>query len=335
MVEHQSGTLNELEGTKDPVVDIQHEAGTAWKGARKALNLKVEQLAADAHVSLGMPTVIVGDESSVGPQAEELPGLAKEDLSFLEGQTLELGLSARTKMDIQDADNLPDLDTTDWMEELEENEVFNSDKNGALPRLHGLRRLAKPYITSEDSKVNALITVQREFVRNLETRSGNGDVMSVSEVVGTHHVPMASVTFTIRLIDGRIFSDSADAFHYSCKELGLFPTAVASSRAEARCLRKVLNITQHAAEEIVDKDASEELTPDDDQKIGGAQVKMIEKIMKTLTDYELVDLLKEITTREIFSVDEMTTGEARKALKLLHDRKKLQNKNKNNKKKKK
>jgi len=224
-----------------------------------------------------------------------------------------------------------DLDTEDWMSKLNPDEIFNAEK-GPAPRLHGLRRLAKPFILSEESKVNALIVVQRqnpERTHSLETRNGNGDVMSQSEHILTHNYPMASVTFNITLKDGRTFSDSADAYYSNCNELGNYPTAVASARAEARCLRKILGIKEHAAEELSDKDAGEELAPNDDNPIKPEQAKLIDKILKQVNT-SLKDLLTEITIREVFSVEDLTTGEARKALRLLNDRKK-QNKRKSKK----
>lgn len=214
----------------------------------------------------------------------------------------------------------PDLDTEDWMGKLKEGEVFNSAK-GPAPRLHGLRRLAKPFILKEESKVNQLIIVPREHIQELTSKNGDDDVMSVHEEIATHNFPMASVTFNITLKDGRTFSDSADAFYSNCEELALFPTAVASARAEARCLRKVLGITAHAAEEIVDKDAGEELAPDDDSPIKAEQAKLIDKILTSL-ELSLKELLEGITTREVFSVEKLTTGEARKALRILNDLKK-------------
>tara|TARA_R110002096_G_scaffold144015_3_gene300571 strand:- start:625 stop:1446 length:822 start_codon:yes stop_codon:yes gene_type:complete len=214
----------------------------------------------------------------------------------------------------------PDLDTEDWMGKLKEGEVFNSAK-GPAPRLHGLRRLAKPFILKEESKVNQLIIVPREHIQELTSKNGDDDVMSVHEEIATHNFPMASVTFNITLKDGRTFSDSADAFYSNCEELALFPTAVASARAEARCLRKVLGITAHAAEEIVDKDAGEELAPDDDSPIKAEQAKLIDKILTGL-ELSLKELLEGITTREVFSVEKLTTGEARKALRILNDLKK-------------
>lgn len=217
-----------------------------------------------------------------------------------------------------------DLDAENWLEQLREDEVFNSE-NGPAPKLHGLRRLARPHILEEESKVNALIVVQREDVQEMKTANGEGHIMSTHQEIWRRHFPMASVTFTIKLRDGRVFSDSADAYYSNCNELGLYPTAVASARAEARCLRKVLGIKEHAFEELSDKDAGEELVPDDNSPIKPEQTKLIEKMLKS-TDISLKELLEEITTREIFAVDEMTTGEARKVLRLLNDKKKKKRK---------
>lgn len=223
-------------------------------------------------------------------------------------------------MECNSEQTLPDLDTEDWMSKLREDEIFNGP-NGPAPKLKGLRRLAKPYIQQENSRVNALIVVPKQYVHVLTNTNGEGDIMSQHEEIGVYHFPMASVTFTITLVDSRTFSDSADAFYSSCEKLGLFPTAVASARAEARCLRKVLGISEHSAEELVDKDAGEELVPDDDSPIKPEQGKLIDKMLKSL-DMSLKELLEEITIREVFSVEELTTGEARKALRLLNDYKK-------------
>jgi hypothetical protein len=275
---------------------VNHRSGILNKISDQAKTIDAEQLAAEAGLPLNFVDETPSPEPTPGPEPDK-------DESAPEDEGVEV-----------------DLDVEDWMSKLREGEVFNSPK-GPAPRLHGLRRLAKPFILTEKSKVNALIIVPRERVRVLENTNGEGDVMSRHEEVGTHNFPMASVTFSITLRDGRTFSDSADAFFSNCEELGLFPTAVASARAEARCLRKVLGITEHAAEELVDKDAGEELTPDDDGVVKPEQVKLIEKLLGEL-DTTLKDLLEQITVREIFSVTELTTGEARKALRLLHERKK-------------
>lgn len=310
MVEHQSGMLSKLKDGEE-VTDYE----VALKQAASEIPMptvrrSADDLAAAAHIPIDTPSAILGDETMGAPLEEKF-------------QVADDGGPMQAEI-------TPDLDTENWMSKLNEDEIFNSDK-GPAPRLHGLRRLAKPFILSEDSKVNALIVVPKEYVRQLETTNGEDDVMSKTEVVGTYNFPMASVTFSITLRDGRTFSDSADAFYSNCEALALFPTAVASARAEARCLRKVLGIREHAAEEIVDKDPGEELAPDDNSPIKPEQTKLIEKILKSI-DMSLKDLLEEITTREVFSAEELTTGEARKALRLLNDHKKKKNRKKASKK---
>jgi len=304
MVEYQSGMLSKIkDGQKVNIVDIEHEelAAEAYDAAQQ----KAEELAALAHVPL-----IDKSGGDVPPSNHKIP--------------MPPGISPPAAEEVT-----PDLDTEDWMSKLREDEIFNVKNKGPAPRLHGLRRLAKPYILREDSKVNALIVVPRENVDGvmytLQTRNGAGDLMSQSDQIGIHHFPMASVTFTITLQDGRTFSDSADAFYSNCEQLGLFPTAVASARAEARCLRKVLGIREHSAEELIDKDAGEELAPDEGSPIKPPQTKLIDKMLKT-EDISLKELLEAITTREVFSVEELTTGEARKALRLLNDQKKKKKK---------
>ena len=221
----------------------------------------------------------------------------------------------------QDSNVTYEVDSEDWMEKLSEDEVFNG-KDGPGPRLKGLRRLAKPFIQAEDSRVNALIVVPKENIRTLQTYNSQGDLMSTTEEVGRQHFPMASVTFSVTDVYGRTFSDSADAYYSNCNELGLYPTAVASARAEARVLRKLLGISAHSAEEMSDKQADEELAPDDDAPAKAEQVKLIEKMLANLEEYSMKDLFEEITIREIYSVSELTTGEARKSIRILNDRKK-------------
>jgi hypothetical protein len=156
----------------------------------------------------------------------------------------------------------------------------------------------------------------------LEHHNGDGKLMSTNEVIRNENFPMASVTFYIELKDGRTFADSADAYYLSCNELGLFPTAVASARAEARALRKVLGIRQHAAEEITEKDAGEELAPDDNSPIKAEQAKLIERMLGQQEGTTLKEVLANVTTREVFTIEDLTTGEARKALRTLNDMKK-------------
>lgn len=294
MVEHQFGMLNSLDEDNAVAVD---------------------ELAASAGIPLGPQN----DDAVLGDEAAGQPFGSESDL-VPELQEDKLEPEPEPEQSV-----LPDLDAADWMSKLNSDEVFNGP-NGPAPRLHGLRRLARPFVIREESRVNSLTVVPREYTREVETKNGEGHVMSCSTVVGQHYFPMASVTFFVTLQDGRVFSDSADAYYPSiggdeAGAVAMHPTAVASARAEARCLRKVLGIREHAAEELVDKDPGVELTPDDDSPIKPEQSKLIDKILRSL-ELSLAELLEQVTTREVFSVDDLRTGEARKALRLLNDLKK-------------
>ncbi len=305
MVEYQSGMLSKIKDGQavdvKQITDVLEDASTHEEFV-KALKVQLETTKA----------------RDIVPTAEQLAATA---------HVMMVDSMDEITKPIQEENQevTPDLDTEDWMSKLREDEIFNAKDKGPAPRLHGLRRLAKPYILREESKVNALIVVPRENVDGkmytLRTRNGAGEIMSQSDHMGIHHYPMASVTFIITLQDGRTFSDSADAYYSNCEKLGLFPTAVASARAEARCLRKVLGIREHSAEELVDKDAGEELAPDEGSSIKPEQTKLIDKMLKA-QNMSLKELLETITTKEVFSVEELTTGEARKALRLLNDQKK-------------
>jgi hypothetical protein len=301
---------------------VEHQCGTLSNISDGEVVEDITDTSLDAPLSDKMTSEEMADMLKNAPSTKELDQKPEGDVPPSNHEiSMPEGVIPPVDEPVEEEDGiLPDLDTENWMSQLTEDEIFNAEK-GPAPRLHGLRRLAKPYILMEESKVNALIVVPREHVRTLTTLNGNGDVMSQSEQIGLYRFPMASVTFNITLLDGRTFSDSADAFFSNCEELGLFPTAVASARAEARCLRKVLGIREHAAEELVDKDSGEELAPDDDSSIKPEQGKLIDKMLKSV-EISLKDLLESITTREIHSVGELTTGEARIAIRQLNDIKK-------------
>lgn len=210
---------------------------------------------------------------------------------------------------------LPQFGISDWQDKLHKDEIFDGP-NGPAPKLAGLRRLAKPLIQKEESRVDALIVVPKQIVRELKTYDVEGNA-TTQEVLGLQHFPMAAVTFTITLKDGTVVSDSADAYYGSCQELGHHPAAVASARSESRCLRKILGIAQHAAEEITDKTAEQELAPDEDTPVKPTQIKLIEKMIADI-GLSVKDLISSITAREIFVVKDLTVAEGRSAIKHLN-----------------
>jgi len=217
------------------------------------------------------------------------------------------------------------LDSVDWHDRLTPDEIVDIDGR-PCPTLAGLRRLAKPYINREEVKVNYCGTVQREVRRNLKRyeadENGKLVVVGAQEVVGHDNLPYASVTFTIHLDDFRSFTDSADAWLGNCDKLGNYPTAVASSRAEGRVLRKVLGIKEHVAEELSSKDALEELTDPNDSPIAPEQKKLIERLVGQIEGASLKVVFEKVTARDITGLDQLTGGEAVDAIKLLNSMKK-------------
>lgn len=219
-------------------------------------------------------------------------------------------------------------DSVDWFEQLTDDEVVQGSDNKPHPLLAGLRRLAKPFIAAEDCRVNFVGVVPREIRRTLKRYGPKEDgseklvILGMEEVVGTDHLPFASVTFVVILNDGRRFVDSADAFLGNCDKLGNFPTAVASARAEGRVLRKVLGIAQHVAEEMTEKTASEELTSDEDNAIAPEQKKLIESLVNKVEGATLKLVFEKSTARDVTDLAELTGAEATAAIKMLNGMKK-------------
>jgi hypothetical protein len=168
-------------------------------------------------------------------------------------------------------DVIPDIDSEDWFSKLTKEEIITNSDGVPMPKLAGLRRLAKPHILCETSHVNEICLVKKEVKRTLKEwvagEDGKAKLVGAKEVLGKDFYPYASVTFTVTLNDGRVFTDSADAYLGNCNDLGNYPTAVASARAEGRVLRKVLGIKEHVFEEVSSKDALEELTSSEDMPI--------------------------------------------------------------------
>lgn len=245
-----------------------------------------------------------------------------EVVSLLDDTALQSTEEAPDDVDI-------DLDATNWLERLHKEEIVEVDGK-PCPKLCGLRRLAKPFIAAEDTCVNKIDMVRREVKRTLKRYELNADgklvVVGAHEVVGTDHLPYASVTFTVQLEDGRIFADSADAYLGNCNDFGNYPTAVASARAEGRVLRKVLGIAEHVYEELSSKDAIEELTSAEDMPIAVEQKKAIETALTKLDGVSMREMLETVSLAT--NIDDLTSAEAVKAIRFLNDKKKQARKKK-------
>ena len=193
----------------------------------------------------------------------------------------------------------------DWLSKFEQDEIYSKDGT-SYPKLNGLRRLAKDLILTENHQLQTHV-ISQNFKGNDKPKG----------------VPYAATVYTVILKDGRQFSDAADAFFKSTKNMyEMYPAAVAASRAEARTLRKVLGIKQLAAEEVESQPTPEET----DLRVEATpeQIKLLQtKLARSETT--LSDLIKKVTTREVYSLSELTADEARQAIQFINSVKRTTN----------
>jgi len=188
----------------------------------------------------------------------------------------------------------PDQLSPEWhdfvMSKFLETELIeiNGEK---YPNCYGLRRVVELLIgTIIESRPTNL------FISPDSTSSNPGRVTCLYEV-------------TIRDFDGQLkkYGDVAEVFSMNCDDLFLaYPAATAVTRAEGRCLRKLLKVRCVAAEELtrnknvgeavraVIKSAPTDGSYQDQDPISGAQIKAVESrcnilgidVMKFINGYE-------------------------------------------------
>lgn len=141
------------------------------------------------------------------------------------------------------------------------------------------------------------------------------------------HTPsdaMVQVIYRTRFSDGTSWVGTADCNAKNTKGKFLnYPTAVAESRAEARCLRKALGIRTLSAEEVGLREnfGSLEASP-----TGKADPQLIVAIEKLCTNrgVDVAAVLEEVLedkgrASSIFELTELTTTEAQRALAWLNE----------------
>lgn len=103
-----------------------------------------------------------------------------------------------------------------------------------------------------------------------------------------------------------------------------FPTAIAESRAEARCLRKALNIGMLSSEEIGFVEGVEQIETSPTKAIDSQVVKAIEKLCES-RNVSVADMLDAILSKDrngsIFELNELTVEEGQKAMAWLNEQK--------------
>ena len=110
-----------------------------------------------------------------------------------------------------------------------------------------------------------------------------------------------------------------------------YPTAVAESRAEARCLRKALGIRMLSSEEIGFREGAGAIEASPKGKVGSSVVKAIEKLC-TERGVDAVQVLEKVVDGDrastIFELSELTTAEGQSAMAWLNEQKPVSTKSK-------
>jgi len=110
-----------------------------------------------------------------------------------------------------------------------------------------------------------------------------------------------------------------------------YPTAVAESRAEARCLRKALGIRMLSSEEIGFREGAGAIEASPKGKVGSSVVKAIEKLC-TERGVDAVQVLEKVLDDDraatIMELSELTTAEGQKAMAWLNEQKPASTKSK-------
>lgn len=202
----------------------------------------------------------------------------------------ELQTPSNTKTSVRDVilDDAPDMLSSEWHDYAMK--LFNEDELvDGHPLVAGLRR------------VSELVLGQIMF-------SGPTQVFPVTR--DDHH-GRATVVFTVRFANGSEYSEVADAWEGNTDDMFCaYAVAIASTRAEARALRKALKIKGVAAEELTKKDTAKIVRDiskqknattgdyDDQSRMSDAQYNFIDIKCKQLN----VDGGK--LFKEVFSVDQ-------------------------------
>lgn len=127
------------------------------------------------------------------------------------------------------------IEWSDWVMSLfDETELVEPDEGGdAMPKVAGLRRVAQK-------------------VLGKMVFSGPVTVFPATNV---DHPGRATVVFKIEFQDGTTYTEVGDSYLDNTNDkVAIYPVAVASTRAEARALRKALGINRVSFDEITTKD---------------------------------------------------------------------------------
>lgn len=163
----------------------------------------------------------------------------------------------------------PTIDDPEWSDFIL-SQLADEEQMDGKPLVAGLRRLAEIHI-------GEIVFSGPTSVETLETEHPVGKCTVVYKVEFLVKRGQKTVT--------KVYSDVADVWHANTDDMfAVYASATASTRAEARALRKALKLRGAAAEEITKKDASKILhdeaprstSEDGDERIANDQINFID-----------------------------------------------------------
>jgi hypothetical protein len=192
---------------------------------------------------------------------------------------------------------------TDWKAEFRPEEMVDKADAGRCVRLRGLQRCAH---------LCGLVESFPEMTY-IEGRNGSPGIMQC--------------VYHVRFSDGTHFAGAGDVNERNIDpKFAAYPTSVAESRAEARALRKALNITDMlAAEEVGSAEGGSTGQPETNVngKVEPQQVAAINAIIDQLK-IPVANVLNEVLpatrAKAVFSLDELTIAEAVSILRNLNEK---------------
>ena len=190
-----------------------------------------------------------------------------------------------------------------WLDEIEPGETVQGEGGKPMVTLRGLRRLAR-------------------------LAGLNGSRVAHNHIsIGSYGV--FQCIYTALFDDGTTWEASADCSKTNTEGVFLdYPTAVAESRAAARCLKDALGITMLAAEEIAFEFDN---GPKPDGKIDSQVVRMLEvNLNRKNVDVAtlLSNVLNKTRSEEVFELEQLTVSEGQEAVRWINNSKPNDNKSK-------
>jgi len=141
---------------------------------------------------------------------------------------------------VVNGESAPDPTSVEWagwvMSLFDETELVQPEQGDPMPKVAGLRRVAN-------------------LVLGRIVSSGPTTVFPATNV---DHPGRATIVFQVEFEDGTVFREVGESYVDNTDDkFAIYPSAIASTRAEARALRKALGINRVSADEITNKDAKQ------------------------------------------------------------------------------